>query len=116
MDAQRTRGARLQLPWAIKRLTSDNARAIGLDDRGVICRSPKADINVIDYDRLNVHAPEVVYDLPSGGRRLIQRTDGYVATLVSGKIVTREGRGTGSLPGRLVRGPQPGPAMAEAAE
>jgi N-acyl-D-aspartate/D-glutamate deacylase len=112
----RTRGARLPLPWAIKRLTSDNARAIGLNDRGVIRRGAKADINVIDYDRLNVHAPEVVYDLPSGGRRLIQRTDGYVATLVSGQIVTREGRASGSLPGRLVRGPQPGPPMAEAAE
>ena len=113
----RTRGARLPLPWAIKRLTSDNARAIGLNDRGVIRRDAKADINVIDYDRLNVHAPEVVYDLPSRGRRLIQRTDGYVATLVSGQVVTREGRATGALPGRLVRGPQAGPpAMAEAAE
>ena len=112
----RTRGARLPLPWAIKRLTSDNARAIGLNDRGVIRRGAKADINVIDYDRLNVHAPEVVYDLPSGGRRLIQRTDGYVATLVSGQIVTREGKATGALPGRLVRGPQAGPALAEAAE
>jgi N-acyl-D-aspartate/D-glutamate deacylase len=112
----RTRGARLPLPWAIKRLTSDNARAIGLNDRGVIRRGAKADINVIDYDRLNVHAPEVVYDLPSGGRRLIQRTDGYVATLVSGKIVTREGQATGVLPGRLVRGPQAEPVLAEAAE
>ena len=112
----RTRGARVPLPWAIKRLTSDNARAIGLNDRGVIRRGAKADLNVIDYDRLNIHAPEVVYDLPSGGRRLIQRTDGYVATLVSGQVVTREGRATGNLPGRLVRGPQSGPAMAEAAE
>ena len=112
----RTRGARLPLPWAIKRLTSDNARAIGLNDRGVIRRGAKADINVIDYGRLNVHAPEVVYDLPSGGRRLIQRTDGYVATLVSGKIVTREGQATGALPGRLVRGPQAEPTLTEAAE
>jgi N-acyl-D-aspartate/D-glutamate deacylase len=111
----RRRGARLPLPWAIKRLTSDNARAIGLNDRGIIRRGAKADINVIDYDRLNVHAPEVVYDLPSRGRRLIQRTEGYLATLVSGQIVTREGQGTGSLPGRLVRGAQAAPAMAEAA-
>jgi len=112
----RTRGARLPLAWAIKRLTSDNARAIGLNDRGVIRRGAKADVNVIDYDRLGIRAPEVVYDLPSGGRRLIQRTDGYVATLVSGQIVTREGQPTGALPGRLVRGPQAGPTLAEAAE
>jgi len=112
----RARGARLSLPWVIKRLTSDNARAIGLNDRGVIRKGAKADINVIDYDRLKVGAPEVVYDLPSAGRRIIQRTDGYVATLVSGKVVNRNGRPTGALPGRLVRGPQQGPTVAEAAE
>src|SRR5262249_22480313 len=76
----RTRGERVPLPWAVRRLTRDNARAIGLDDRGVIRRGAKADINVIDYGRLAVCAPQVVYDLPGGGRRLIQRTDGYVAT------------------------------------
>ena len=102
----RRRGARVPLPWAIKRLTSDNARAIGLNDRGILQCGAKADINVINYDRLSLHAPEVVYDLPAGGRRLIQRVDGYVATLVSGKIVTRHGRPTGALPGRLVRGSQ----------
>jgi N-acyl-D-aspartate/D-glutamate deacylase len=102
----RRRGARVPLSWAIKRLTSDNARAIGLNDRGVLRCGAKADINVIDYDRLNLHAPEVVYDLPAGGRRLIQRVDGYVATLVSGKIVMREGQPTGALPGRLVRSSQ----------
>jgi N-acyl-D-aspartate/D-glutamate deacylase len=107
----RRRGARVPLPWAIKRLTSDNARVIGLNDRGIIRRGAKADINVIDYDRLNLHAPEAVYDLPAGGRRLIQRIDGYVATLVSGKIVTREGQSTGALPGRLVRGPQAEPVL-----
>ena len=71
---------------------------------------------MIDYDRLRIHAPEVVYDLPSGGRRLMQRTDGYVATLVSGEIVTREGRATGKLPGRLVRGAKAAPKFAAAAE
>ncbi|MDX2156318.1 MAG: amidohydrolase family protein [Hyphomicrobiaceae bacterium] len=111
----RTRGPKLPLAWAIKRLTSDNARAIGLMDRGVIRRGAKADINIIDYDRLRLHAPEVVYDLPSGGRRLIQRIDGYEATLVSGEVVNREGRPTGRLPGRLVRGSRNG-GMAEAAE
>lgn len=112
----RTRGAKLSLPWAVKRLTSDNAAAIGLSDRGVIRRGAKADINVIDYDRLAIHAPEVVYDLPSGGRRLVQKTDGYAATIVAGEIVNREGNPSGKLPGRLVRGPKPAPAAREAAE
>ncbi len=112
----RTRGAKVPLAWAVKRVTSDNARAIGLNDRGLVCRGAKADLNVIDYARLKLHAPEVVYDLPAGGRRLIQRTDGYEATLVSGTVVTRNGKATGALPGRLVRGPQRGPVMAEAAE
>ena len=100
----RTRGAKLPLPWAIKRLTRNSAAAIGLGDRGVVASGYKADINVIDYDRLQLRQPEVVYDLPSGGRRLVQRTDGYVATIVSGVPVYRDGASTGALPGRLVRG------------
>jgi N-acyl-D-aspartate/D-glutamate deacylase len=100
----RTRGAKVPLPWAIKRLTRDSAAAIGLGDRGVIAPGYKGDINVIDYDRLQLRQPEVVYDLPSGGRRLVQRTDGYVATIVSGIPVYRDGEATGALPGRLVRG------------
>ena len=112
----RQRGAKLPLEWAIRRLTYDNARAIGLDDRGLIRPGAKADINVIDYDRLQLHAPHVVYDLPGKGRRLVQRTDGYTATLVNGVVVTRDGIATGALPGRLVRGPKTGPKLAEAAE
>jgi N-acyl-D-aspartate/D-glutamate deacylase len=100
----RSRGPKLPLPWAIKRLTSDSANAIGLTDRGVIAPGYKADINVIDYDHLQLRQPEVVYDLPSGGRRLVQRADGYVTTIVSGVPVYREGQPTGALPGRLVRG------------
>ena len=100
----RTRGPKLPLSWAVKRLTSDNARAIGLNDRGIVRRGAKADINVIDYDRLRLHAPEVRYDLPSGGRRLVQQVDGYEATIVAGEIVNREGKATGKLAGRLVRG------------
>lgn len=69
----------------------------------------KADLNVIDYDRLRVRAPEVVYDLPASGRRLIQRADGYEATIVSGVAVNREGQATGALPGRLVRGARSAP-------
>ena len=112
----RTRGPKLPLPWVIKRLTQDNAQAIGLDDRGVIRRGAKADINVIDYANLRIRAPEVVYDLPAGGRRLMQKTDGFVATLVNGVVVTRDGRATGKFPGRLVRGPKVAPRLAEAAE
>ena len=75
-----------------------------MHDRGLVASGYKADINVIDYDRLRLRAPEVVYDLPGGGRRLVQRTDGYVATIVSGVPVYRDGESTGALPGRLVRG------------
>jgi len=106
----RTRGEKFPLPWAIKRLTQDSASAIGLRDRGVVAPGYKADINVIDYDRLQLRPPEVVYDLPSGGRRLVQRTDGYVATIVSGVPVYRDGEPTGALPGRLVRGAHAAPA------
>lgn len=111
----RTRGPKLPIAWAVKRLTSDNARAIGLNDRGVIRRGAKADLNVIDFDRLRLHAPEVRYDLPSGGRRLVQKVDGYVATIVAGEVVNREGEATGKLPGRLVRGAKTN-FIAEAAE
>ncbi|MCB1744922.1 MAG: amidohydrolase family protein, partial [Gammaproteobacteria bacterium] len=100
----RSRGEKLPLEWAVKRLSSDNARAIGLLDRGRVAVGAKADLNVIDYDRLSLHAPEVAYDLPGGGRRLLQRTSGYELTLLSGRPVYREGEPSGELPGRLVRG------------
>ena len=100
----RTRGSKLPLAWAIRRLTRDNARAIGLRDRGEIRAGLRADINVIDYRSLRAHAPEVRYDLPAGGRRLVQRTEGYDATLVAGEVTYRAGLATGALPGRLVRG------------
>ena len=76
----------------------------------------KADVNVIDFDRLTVHAPEVRYDLPSGGRRLVQRTGGFDATIVSGVPVYRRGEATGELPGRLVRGARKQQALSAAAE
>jgi N-acyl-D-aspartate/D-glutamate deacylase len=100
----RPRGGLMPVAWAVRRLTHDNARAIGLRDRGVVAPGMRADLNLIDFDRLQVWAPEVVYDLPSGGRRLVQRTDGYVATLVAGVPVHLRGEPTGALPGRLVRG------------
>ena len=100
----RDRGAKLSLPWAVKRLTRDNATAIGLNDRGLLVVGKKADINVIDHDNLKIGAPEVLYDLPGGGKRMVQRTEGYDATIVAGQIVYRKGVATNALPGRLVRG------------
>ncbi len=102
----RTRGDKVELSWAIKRITNDNAQAIGLNDRGQLKPGFKADINVIDYDRLALGYPQVAYDLPSGGRRLIQKSNGFEATIVSGVPVYRNGDSTGQYPGRLVRGPQ----------
>jgi N-acyl-D-aspartate/D-glutamate deacylase len=103
----RDRGAdRLELPWLIKRQSLDNARAVGLNDRGLIAPGMKADLNVIDFDRLKVEQPIIVADLPAGGSRLLQKAAGYVATIVSGAVTYRNGEATGALPGRLVRGPQ----------
>ena len=75
---------------------------MGLLDRGMLAPGYKADLNVIDLDVLRLHPPEVVYDLPTGGRRLLQRAEGYAATIVSGTVVYRNGEATGALPGRLV--------------
>lgn len=94
------------LAWLIKRQTSDTARAVGLFDRGVIAPGLKADINIFDPDALALERPEVRFDLPAGGRRLLQRARGYRATLVSGTVTCRDGEITGALPGKLVRGPQ----------
>jgi len=100
------------LPWLVRRMTSDTARAAGLLDRGVIAPGMKADLNLIDLDRLAMSLPHPQFDLPAGSRRLMQRASGYLATLVSGTVVYREGEATGALPGRLVRGPQRAPAHA----
>lgn len=100
----RRRGPRLPVEWVIKRLSADNAAALGLSDRGTLAVGKKADLNVIDHSRIRAHLPEVRYDLPAGGRRLVQTTEGYDATIVSGQIVQRDGKATGRLPGRLVRG------------
>jgi N-acyl-D-aspartate/D-glutamate deacylase len=69
----------------------------------------KADLNVIDMDGLRLHPPQMVFDLPAGGRRLIQRADGYKYTVVSGEVTFQDGKETGALPGKLIRGPQPAP-------
>lgn len=101
---------RVELPRAVQMLASDTANAVGFRDRGRIAVGMKADLNVIDLDRLRLHPPRPVSDLPGGGRRLVQDADGYDATIVSGEITYRAGQPTGALPGRLVRGAQLGPA------
>jgi len=90
----------------IRRLTSDTAGAAGLHDRGVLAVGKKADVNVIDWEKLGSDMPYVVSDLPAGGKRLLQKVHGYDATIVSGQVTFREGQATGTLSGRLVRGPQ----------
>jgi N-acyl-D-aspartate/D-glutamate deacylase len=77
---------------------------VGLNDRGTLKVGAKADLNIIDMDRLALHIPEIVHDLPAGGRRLHQRATGYDATIVSGEIIRRMDESTGARPGRLVRG------------
>lgn len=106
----RSRGEKLSLPWVIKAHCQDTAKAVGLNDRGIIGPGYKADLNVIDMEKLKLHKPEVHFDLPSGGRRLMQFADGYVATIVSGETIYRDGQATGARPGRLVRGEKPAPS------
>lgn len=85
-------------------LGAKSARAVGFHDRGMLTVGAKADLNVIDLDRLAIHLPEIVHDLPAGGRRLHQRATGYDATVVSGAVIRRMDESTGARPGRLVRG------------
>lgn len=111
----RTRGPKFPLEWIIKRQSKDTAEAVGLYDRGLLKIGYRADINVIDYDNLTLYKPGIAYDLPAGGRRLVQVASGYVATIVAGEIISRNGEPTDARPGRLVRGSQPAPVL-EAAE
>lgn len=98
--------ARQPIEELVRRQTSDTAHSIGLYDRGVIRAGMKADLNVIDFEALTIEKPYMVFDLPGGGRRLLQKARGYELTVLSGVITYRKGEFTGSTPGRLVRGPQ----------
>jgi N-acyl-D-aspartate/D-glutamate deacylase len=102
-------GAKLELPFVVQRQARDTARAVGLHDRGVLRPGYRADLNVIDVDRLRLHRPEMRHDLPAGGRRLVQRADGYRHTFVAGQQTYADGEPTDALPGRLIRGPRPTP-------
>jgi N-acyl-D-amino-acid deacylase len=107
----RDRGAdRIPLGDAVRMLAHDPARVVGLADRGLLAVGYKADVNVIDLDRLTLRKPMLSYDLPAGGRRLDQLAEGYDMTIVSGEIIAENGVPTAALPGRLVRGAQPAPA------
>jgi N-acyl-D-amino-acid deacylase len=99
----RSRGPRLPVETLVKRQTSETAGFFGLHDRGRLEPSLRADVNLIDFDRLRLYQPELVNDLPAGGRRFVQRVDGYEATLVAGTPVFEQGKHTGAMPGHLVR-------------
>ena len=102
----RTRGERLPLEFLVNKQTRRTAETYGLLDRGLLRAGYKADFNVIDFERLSVGAPELIHDLPAGGKRLVQRPVGYTHTFVSGTEVASSGELTGLRPGQLVRGAQ----------
>jgi len=106
----------LDLPTAIKALTSQPATSVGLNDRGTLAVGYKADINVLDLANMILHKPQVIADLPAGGKRLSQKSKGYVATIVSGQLTYRNGEATDALPGRLVRGVRQVPAAQAVAQ
>ena len=102
----RTRGEKIPLETVVRAQTRNTARLYGLLDRGLLAPGMKADLNVVDFENLRIHRPEMVFDLPSDARRLIQRVDGYDATVCSGVVTYQNGQATGEMPGKLVRGPQ----------
>jgi N-acyl-D-aspartate/D-glutamate deacylase len=106
---ERSRGERLPLELAVNLQTQRTAALFGFEDRGLVAPGYLADVNVIDVDRVASEAPEMVYDLPAGGRRLVQQARGYIATIKRGVVVREHDESTGERPGRLVRGPQPAP-------
>jgi len=99
----RSRGPRFSIEAMVRRQALDTAKLYGLHDRGALSVGLKADINVIDYAKLALHAPRMTHDLPAGGRRLVQEADGYIATLVAGVPIFENKQATGELPGRLLR-------------
>ncbi len=100
----RRRGPRMSLPFVVHKLSQDTARLYGLHDRGVVAPGFKADLNVIDFEALKLQQPEMAYDLPAGGKRLLQKAEGYAYTLCGGEVTYEFGEHTGAMPGRLLRG------------
>ena len=103
-DRDRVKGERFPLEFLVRKLSSDTAQAYGLHDRGQLTPGYLADLNVIDFGRLRLHRPEAITDLPAGGKRLVQRVEGYRYTVKSGQVTFENGTSTGALPGSLVRG------------
>ncbi len=99
----RTRGDKMSLEFIVKSLTSSTADAFGMFDRGRLQEGMIADINVIDFETMKLHRPEAVFDLPAGGRRLVQRAEGYEVTIKAGEVIFEHGVHSGALPGKLVR-------------
>lgn len=97
----------IPVPFLVQRHCRDTARTVGLHDRGVIATGYRADINVVDFEKLRLHKPQIVHDLPANGRRLLQRADGWRHTIVAGQETYHDGVATAALPGRLVRGARP---------
>jgi len=112
----RSRGEKMPLEKVVRMQTHDTAALYGLHDRGTLAPGMKADLNLIDFENLKITAPHMVFDLPANGRRLIQKAEGYRATIVSGKVTFENGEPTGEMPGKLIRGPQASPATRLAAE
>ena len=106
----RERGRRFTPEWVVQQQCRATAETVGLLDRGVLAPGYKADVNVIDFDHLGMAPPRLVFDLPAGGKRLLQQSFGYLHTFVSGVEICRDGQSTGATPGRLVRGPQRDPS------
>ena len=104
--ARDRKGERFTLEETVRLLTREPAEVVGLTDRGLLKPGHRAHVNVIDHERLTLHRPGIVHDLPGGGKRLHQAADGYVATLCNGKVIMEHGKPTGELPGRLLRGAQ----------
>lgn len=102
----REAGKKFPLEMLIKKQTKDTAETFGLFDRGEIKVGMLGDINIIDFEKLNVSHPKMIHDLPLGGRRLVQDATGYVATIKSGQVISENGVATGALPGNLIRGKQ----------
>ena len=102
----RTRGPKLPLEYVVHRQTQQTAELYGLGDRGLVAPGLRADLNVIDYDRLSFGPPRMAFDLPAQGRRLVQKASGYRATFVAGEQTVADDEFTGALPGRLLRGPR----------
>ena len=99
----RTRGERLPVELLVRKLSGTNAELYGLADRGVVATGRRADLNVIDFDRLRIKRPELRFDLPAGASRILQPAEGYAATLVGGVVTRRDDKDTGERPGRLAR-------------